>query len=228
MRKTKIIATIGPSTRAINDLQHLIDAGCNVIRINMSHSSQKEADTLMEDVRTLSDEVALLVDTKGPEVRTTITTEPVTIEEGKEILIRGEQEGVYDVFDFKIHNVIGTDTAENLSRVFGERFKGFYKKRGKKHYPDDIIGDEAIWKKMKQRGFITMLGFDACAHKLHRVVGSAPNVDHVSEPYFCALTKFAQYNSAKKQGVNHAQRCVGDKMGHWYLLNYTMSFIDNY
>ena len=92
MRKTKIIATIGPSTRAINDLQHLIDAGCNVIRINMSHSSQKEADTLMEDVRTLSDEVALLVDTKGPEVRTTITTEPVTIEEGKEILIRGEQE----------------------------------------------------------------------------------------------------------------------------------------
>ena len=92
MRKTKIIATIGPSTRSLENLQKLIDAGCNVMRINMSHSSQEEADLLIEDIRTISDEVAILVDTKGPEVRTTITSEPVLLEEGNEVLIRGEDE----------------------------------------------------------------------------------------------------------------------------------------
>jgi pyruvate kinase len=98
MRKTKIIATIGPSTRSLENLQKLINAGCNVMRINMSHSSQEEADQLIEDIRTLSDEVAILVDTKGPEVRTTITSSPLLLEEGHEILIRGEdQETTSDI-----------------------------------------------------------------------------------------------------------------------------------
>ena len=91
MRKTKIIATLGPSTRSLSALEELIEAGCNVIRINMSHSSQEEADAIMQDVRTLSDEIAILVDTKGPEVRTTVTSAPVELKEGQQILIRGEE-----------------------------------------------------------------------------------------------------------------------------------------
>ena len=92
MRKTKIISTIGPSTRSIENLEKLIEAGCNVIRINMSHSNQEDADALIQDIRTLTDEIAILVDTKGPEVRTTNTTEPITLVEGQEVLIRGESE----------------------------------------------------------------------------------------------------------------------------------------
>jgi len=90
MRKTKIIATLGPSTRSLKALEELIEAGCNVIRINMSHSSQEEADAIIQDVRTLSDEVAILIDTKGPEVRTTVTESPVELIEGREVLIRGD------------------------------------------------------------------------------------------------------------------------------------------
>lgn len=92
MRKTKIIATLGPSTRSLKALEELIEAGCNVIRINMSHSSQDEADAIIQDVRTLSDEVAILIDTKGPEVRTTMTEAPVELVQGREVLIRGDQE----------------------------------------------------------------------------------------------------------------------------------------
>jgi len=139
------------------------------------------------------------------------------------LLNQMKQEGVHDVFDFKIHNVIGTDTAENLSRVFGEEFKGFH---GKKHLPDDIFGEDAIWAKMRKRGFMTLLGFDACAHKLHRVMGSKPRADHVSETFFCANVKFSKYSSAKKG--EQSQRCLGDKMAHWYLLNYTKAFTENY
>jgi pyruvate kinase len=90
MRKTKIIATIGPSTRSLEQLKRLIDAGCNVIRINMSHSTQEYAEALITDIRSISHEVGILVDTKGPEVRTTQTQGPVTLEDGNEVLIRGE------------------------------------------------------------------------------------------------------------------------------------------
>ncbi|MEE2643944.1 MAG: pyruvate kinase [Myxococcota bacterium] len=90
MRKTKIIATIGPSTRSPENLRRLIDAGCNVMRINMSHSSQEEARSLIQDIRTISERVAILVDTKGPEVRTTDVEEPVYLEEGSEVVLRGE------------------------------------------------------------------------------------------------------------------------------------------
>lgn len=90
MRKTKIIATIGPATRPPAMLRRLIDAGCNVIRVNMSHSSQKEAAALIADVRTISDRVAILLDTRGPEVRTTEVAEPVQLETGREVTVRGE------------------------------------------------------------------------------------------------------------------------------------------
>ena len=93
MRKTKIIATLGPSTRSIENLERLIEAGCNVIRINMSHSNREEADAIMEDVRTLSDEVAILVDTKGPEVRTTVTPSPVELRAGTDVVIKGDPQG---------------------------------------------------------------------------------------------------------------------------------------
>jgi len=91
LRKTKIIATIGPSTRSLEALEELIAAGCNVIRINMSHSSQEEADAVIQDIRTISDEVAILIDTKGPEIRTTVVSSPVTLKEGAEVLVRAEQ-----------------------------------------------------------------------------------------------------------------------------------------
>ncbi len=91
MRKTKIIATIGPSTRSPEALETLIASGCNVIRINMSHSSQEEADAIIQDIRTISDEVAILIDTKGPEIRTTTVAAPVTLVEGAEVLVRAEK-----------------------------------------------------------------------------------------------------------------------------------------
>ena len=89
MRKTKIIATLGPSTRSLENLERLMEAGCNVIRINMSHTNLKDADLIVEDVRTLSDEVAILIDTRGPEVRTTVAPQPITLTAGEEVLIKG-------------------------------------------------------------------------------------------------------------------------------------------
>ncbi len=90
MRKTKIIATIGPATRSPEMMRQLIDAGMNVVRINMSHSGQDEAAGVIADLRTISDRVGVLVDTKGPEIRTAEVEAPFTVEQDDLLVIRGD------------------------------------------------------------------------------------------------------------------------------------------
>lgn len=73
MKKTKIIATLGPSTHDKQTILELIAAGMNVARINMSHANhsthQQKIDLLKEIRQDLREPLAILVDTKGPEVR---------------------------------------------------------------------------------------------------------------------------------------------------------------
>ena len=74
MRKTKIICTLGPSTDNEEILRALIENGLNVARINMSHGTHEDARRRANSVKKLREElgkpIALLLDTKGPEVRT--------------------------------------------------------------------------------------------------------------------------------------------------------------
>lgn len=74
MRKTKIVCTLGPSTDDEAVLRKLIEAGMNVARLNFSHGSHEEQKRRMDMVKKLRAElgkpVAILLDTKGPEIRT--------------------------------------------------------------------------------------------------------------------------------------------------------------
>ena len=72
LRKTKIVGTIGPASE--NRLEELFDAGLNVTRVNYSHGSWDEQSEKTETICRLRKEmdipVALLLDMKGPEIRT--------------------------------------------------------------------------------------------------------------------------------------------------------------
>ena len=74
MRKTKIICTIGPASESPEMLEKLVKAGMNVMRLNFSHGSHPEhlekINTLMSVNEKLGTDVAVLLDTKGPEIRT--------------------------------------------------------------------------------------------------------------------------------------------------------------
>lgn len=74
MRKTKIICTLGPSTDEGKVLENLIKEGMDVARMNFSHGSYEEHEKRLQAVRKLGDKyrrpVAVLLDTKGPEIRT--------------------------------------------------------------------------------------------------------------------------------------------------------------
>ena len=72
IRRTKIIATLGPATDSDEALRAVIDAGADILRINLSHGTHEEQAARAEQVRTvareLNKEVAILADLRGPKV----------------------------------------------------------------------------------------------------------------------------------------------------------------
>ena len=87
--KTKIIATIGPSTNKYNDLRDLHSAGMNVARINMSHASHADAISVIESIQKLNKiqsdlfgPIGILLDTQGPEIRTGINHSDIDLQTG--------------------------------------------------------------------------------------------------------------------------------------------------
>lgn len=74
MRKTKIVCTIGPASESPEMLEQLIEAGMNVARLNFSHGTHEEhavrIHTIREVAEKLNKQIGILLDTKGPEIRT--------------------------------------------------------------------------------------------------------------------------------------------------------------
>lgn len=70
-KKTKIVATISDKNCAPEFIESLYYAGMNVVRINTAHQDVDTATKVIENVRRVSDRIAILVDTKGPEIRLT-------------------------------------------------------------------------------------------------------------------------------------------------------------
>ena len=92
MRKTKIVCTLGPASDSEEMVSKLMDAGMNVCRLNMSHGSYEEQGARIERIKRLREEkhipVAIMLDTKGPEVRTkTVQGGSATLEAGSEFIL---------------------------------------------------------------------------------------------------------------------------------------------
>ena len=101
MRKTRIVATIGPSSESEEMLEKLIKAGMNVARFNMSHGTHEEHLNKIKKIKKinarLGTNVGLMLDTKGPEIRFG------DFENDKALLVQGEK------FILTTKEVLGTD-----------------------------------------------------------------------------------------------------------------------
>src|SRR5260221_346532 len=85
-RHTKIIATVGPATESPEKLGKLILAGLDVMRLNMAHGTDDWVRSLVTRIREVSVEVqrhvAVMMDVKGPEIRTGVVAEPIELKAG--------------------------------------------------------------------------------------------------------------------------------------------------
>jgi len=92
IKKTKVVATISDKTCTQEFIRSLFKEGMDVVRMNSAHQSRDGALKVINDVRSVSEKIALLIDTKGPEVRTTKMENIVILEKGQQILIKGDPE----------------------------------------------------------------------------------------------------------------------------------------
>ncbi|MFH1391634.1 MAG: pyruvate kinase [Candidatus Diapherotrites archaeon] len=104
---TKIIATLGPSSSAKKIIKKMIESGVNAVRINTAHGSIKDYSVLVFNVRSVSKEIPIIVDLKGPEVRIKTKSE-VKIKKGQEIEIGfSSKENIYFDKNFYEKVIIG-------------------------------------------------------------------------------------------------------------------------
>ncbi|SQD77113.1 pyruvate kinase PykF [Moritella yayanosii] len=89
MKKTKIVCTIGPKTESVEKLTELVNAGMNVMRLNFSHGNFAEHSVRIQNIRVVSEnlnkKIAVLLDTKGPEIRT------IKLENGEDVILTAGQ-----------------------------------------------------------------------------------------------------------------------------------------
>lgn len=122
-KRTKIVATISDRNCEPGFIKELHDAGMDVVRINSAHLDIEGALKIMRNVREISDKIAILVDTKGPEIRTTTSDEPIHLLKGQKISIIGDPDkksseaGIYVTYksfssDVPIGSVVLMDDGE--------------------------------------------------------------------------------------------------------------------
>ena len=92
MKKTKIVATMGPASLKREVLKNMMLEGLNVCRLNFSHGSYDDHAGAVEMIRSLNEElglnVAILADLQGPKIRTNeMENNGVPLENGREILL---------------------------------------------------------------------------------------------------------------------------------------------
>ncbi|SDU60148.1 pyruvate kinase [Desulfobacula phenolica] len=88
-RKTKIVATISNLNCSPKFIEGLYKAGMNVVRLNTAHMTHDDALEVIENTRKVSDKIAILLDTKGPEIRTCKNNTPLAVKYGDMVRIKG-------------------------------------------------------------------------------------------------------------------------------------------
>ncbi len=100
LKRTKIVCTLGPAVDNIDTLVEMLNSGMNVARLNFSHGSHEEHEGRIKLVREAAQKtgkrIAILLDTKGPEIRTK------TLKDGKEIALEKGQD-----FFFTTEDIVG-------------------------------------------------------------------------------------------------------------------------
>mgnify|MGYP001112470135 CR=1 FL=1 len=90
MKFTKIVATVNASTCTPELLLALYKNGMDVVRFNTAHMEVGEMDRAVAMVRRVSDKIAIMVDTKGPNIRTANLTEPLALKQGDTVYMTGD------------------------------------------------------------------------------------------------------------------------------------------
>ena len=136
LKQTKIVATISDKRCDVEFVAALFNEGMNVVRMNSAHLDKDGFDKIINSVRSVSNRIGILMDTKGPEVRTTITNEPISLRAGDILMLKGgdeitTKECIYVTYknfvgDIKLNDLVLIDDGELELKVIEK-------------YPDHLV-----------------------------------------------------------------------------------------
>ena len=107
MKQTKIVASISDRRCDTDFIRQLFNAGMNVVRMNTAHASEEGIKNIIRNAREVSRHIGILIDTKGPEVRTTGCKEPIPYKTGDVVKIMGrpEVDTTHDFVNLSYENI---------------------------------------------------------------------------------------------------------------------------
>lgn len=111
MKQTKIVCSISDRRCSQDFIRKLFFAGMNIVRMNTAHATTEGIKEIIRNTRAVSPHIGILIDTKGPEVRTTGVSEPINYKTGDVVKIFGrpEMDTSHDII-----NVTFTDFANDV------------------------------------------------------------------------------------------------------------------
>lgn len=199
---TKIVATISDKRCDVEFIRSLAEAGVNVVRMNSAHLEYEGFKKIVENTREANDSLGIMLDTKGPEIRTTVTEtgEKVSFTTGNELKIIGDPDGktssrvIY--FNYKnIANILRpgdriliddgemaftvTSIDGNIVYVRAEN-DGFLGSRKSVNLPGVKIDLPAVTERDRRNiGYGVELGVDFIAHSFVRSAADVREVQHI-------------------------------------------------
>ena len=121
MKQTKIVASISDRRCDTDFIRQLFNAGMNVVRMNTAHASREGIINIIRNVRDVSRHIGILIDTKGPEVRTTGCDAPIEYKTGDVVKIFGrpEMDTTHDIINLSYPN-FAADVYEGCHILFDD------------------------------------------------------------------------------------------------------------
>lgn len=107
MKKTKIVCSISDRRCDVDFLRKLFFAGMNIVRMNTAHATPEGIRGIIKNVRAVSPHLGILIDTKGPEVRTTAVETPISYKVGDVVKIFGrpEMDTTHDIVNLSFPDI---------------------------------------------------------------------------------------------------------------------------
>ncbi|MDR0797087.1 MAG: pyruvate kinase, partial [Tannerella sp.] len=93
LNHTKIVATISDKNCGVDFIRSLHQTGMDVVRMNTAHLNEEGLEKIVRNIREVSDRIGILIDTKGPEIRTCGVKNPIPFKTGEQVKLTGNQVG---------------------------------------------------------------------------------------------------------------------------------------
>lgn len=203
---TKIVATVSDRRCETEFIRSLAEAGVNVVRMNSAHLDYEGFSRIVGNVRAASDSIAIMMDTKGPEIRTTatVTGDPVDYATGQEVKISGNPEGLTSATEICLNyphiaqvlipgNRLLIDDGEVAFRVTGvagdtvsavAENDGRLGSRKSVNLPGVIIDLPAVTERDRRNiGYAVELGVDFIAHSFVRSAADVMEVQKILDSH---------------------------------------------